>query len=263
MSTQAWRGPVVAGASASAIELRQGRWEDALADVGEVDALILDPPYSERTHKGHDEGTRLALRQRRAINYAHWSPDDVQAFVQAWAPRVRGWFVCLSDDYLLPHYREAYASVGLTTFQAIPCVIPGMTVRLAGDGPSSWSVHANVARPKALCRWGTLPGAYVVRPGERVHIGGKPMQLMRAIVRDYSRPGDLVCDPCAGAATTLIAAGIEGRRGIGAELDPATYALARKRMARGYTQDMFAALGASGAENDNADGETPVNPCVG
>jgi len=40
-------------------------------------------------------------------------------------------------------------------------------------------------------------------------IGGKPMWLMRALVRDYSRPGNLVCDPCAGGATTLIAAAIE------------------------------------------------------
>ena len=55
---------------------------------------------------------------------------------------------------------------------------------------------------------------------------------MRALVRDYSRPGDLVCDPCAGGATTLIAAALEGRRAIGAELDPETYALACARIER-------------------------------
>lgn len=42
------------------IDLRKGRWEDALADVGEVDSLITDTPYSERTHSGHDEGTESA-----------------------------------------------------------------------------------------------------------------------------------------------------------------------------------------------------------
>ena len=67
----------------------------------------------------------------------------------------------------------------------------------------------------------------------------KPLWLMRAIIRDYTRPGDLVCDPCAGGGTTLLAAAMEGRRAVGAEIDPKTYALAQKRIARGYTPTMF------------------------
>ena len=64
---------------------------------------------------------------------------------------------------------------------------------------------------------------------------------MRAIVRDYSRPGDLIVDPCAGGSTTLLAAAIEGRRAIGAEIDEATYYKAVKRLEAGYTRDMFTA----------------------
>lgn len=44
------------------IDLRLGKWEDVLSDVGEVDAVISDPPYSSRTHKGHDDGANLANR---------------------------------------------------------------------------------------------------------------------------------------------------------------------------------------------------------
>jgi len=61
------------------------------------------------------------------------------------------------------------------------------------------------------------------------------MWLMRAIVSDYSRPGDLVCDPFAGGGTTLLAAAIEGRRAIGAEESPETYARAVRRLSAGYT----------------------------
>jgi site-specific DNA-methyltransferase (adenine-specific) len=63
---------------------------------------------------------------------------------------------------------------------------------------------------------------------------------MRALVRDYTKPGDLIVDPCAGAATTLIAAAIEGRRAIGAECDPETYAIAKERIERPFTPDIFA-----------------------
>jgi site-specific DNA-methyltransferase (adenine-specific) len=233
-------------------DLRLGRWEDVLADVAVVDAVIVDAPYSEKTHVGADASVdmsnsvyvskdgirRTSTAQRRALSYSHWSPADVRAFVDSWAPRNRGWFVCLSDNQLCPAYEQAFESNGFYAFAPVGILIPGMTVRMAGDGPSSWMIYANVARPKRLSKWGTLPGGYTGGPGERVHIGGKPLWLMRALVRDYSKPGDLVVDPCAGAATTLLAAGMENRRAIGAECDPATYELARKRIAAGYTPSL-------------------------
>lgn len=66
-------------------------------------------------------------------------------------------------------------------------------------------------------------------------MGGKPLWLMRAIVGDYTNPGDVVVDPCAGGGTTLIAAAELGCTAIGAELDPETYAKAQARIAKGYT----------------------------
>lgn len=230
-------------------DLRLGDWRDVLADV-ECDALITDPPYSARTHHCHDDGANMvnraggwkrsdggvdAFRARRQISYTHWSRDDVFEFVESWAPRCRGWFVCLSDSELCAAWRAAFEASGLTGFQPLPIVIPGMSVRMSGDGPSSWAIYANVARPKKLSKWGTLPGAYRGPQGEREHIGGKPEWLMRALVRDYSRLGDLVCDPCAGAGTTLVAARIEGRRAVGAEICAETFGLAHDRLQRGWT----------------------------
>lgn len=220
----------------STIDLRHGDWRDVMADVQEVGAVIADPPYSARTQDRH--AARIAsgkVTGRRAISYAHWTPENVFDFVESWAPRTRGWFVCLSDNSLCAAYESDYERNGLTAFAPVGILIPGMTVRMAGDGPSSWMIYANVARPKRLSKWGTLPGGYTGPPGERVHIGGKPLWLMRALVRDYTRPGDLVVDPCAGAATTLLAAAQEGRRAIGAEIDANTYALAQRRIRSGYT----------------------------
>ncbi len=231
------------------MELRLGAWEDVLADVPTVGAVITDPPYSDRTHAGHDDGATLAnrgswarsdggsdrCRPRRALSYDAWGYDDQVRFANAWAPRCTGWSVILSDSEQTLDWRRVWEAHGRTGFQPLPIVIPGMTVRLAGDGPSSWAIYANVSRPKALHKWGTLDGAYRGNQGEREHIGGKPLWLMRALIRDYTKPGDLICDPCAGAATTLLAAAIEGRRAIGAEVDEETFELAVKRRRRGFT----------------------------
>lgn len=235
-------------------DLRVGDWRTALADVEMVDALVVDAPYSERTHSGHDAGVAipspsfaggkqkdrtyamrkaaLGVTHRNAIDYASMAPADVQEFVASWHPRCRGWFVSITDHDLWPVWREALESVGRYVFSPIPLVETGSRVRLTGDGPSSWTCWLCVARPRCepWSSWGTLPGAYVQTAERKPIVGGKPLASMRAIVRDYTRPGDLVCDPLAGAGTTLIAACKEGRRGVGAELDPTTALRAVKRL---------------------------------
>jgi hypothetical protein len=186
----------------------------------------------------------VGKHRRRSLNYTFWTDDDVAAFVEHWGPRVRGWFVACTDHGLVTAWEHALAASGRYVFAPLQFMHPGSRVRIAGDGPSQWSTTIVVARPKTRVfqRWGTLPGGYVLPPAHTdrdMVIGGKPLWLMRALVRDYTRPGDLVCDPCAGGATTLLAAAIEGRRAIGAELDPSTHAKAMRRIARGYTPDLF------------------------
>ena len=236
------------------IDLRLGRWESALADVERVDALIVDAPYSERTHESHSPRTgvptsykadaRWAQRggSRSTIDYAYWDAAVVSEFVGHWSSRVSGWFVSITDHVLWPAWEAALCAAGRYVFAPLPFTETGSRVRLAGDGPSNWTCWVVVARPKSrrFQRWGTLPGAYIA-PNERKSVtGGKPLGLMRAIVRDYSRPGDLIVDPCAGGGTTLLAAAMEGRRAIGAEMDQKHFAIASKRIARGYTPTMFA-----------------------
>jgi hypothetical protein len=122
-------------------------------------------------------------------------------------------------------------------------------VRLAGDGPANWTDWLCVSRPAWLHKWGSLCGAYVglshdvgesvLNRSKRAVPGGKPLGLMRAIVRDYTRPGDLVVDPFCGGGTTALACAIEGRRCITSEMDPVTFAKARKRLERGFTPNLF------------------------
>lgn len=234
-STQAaQRGPV-----------RFGRWQDVLADV-ECDALICDPPYSAQTHecaetKKRNDGARAV---GLAPNYEAFTDDDVRDLVAAWAPRCRGWMVCLTDSNLTSTFRAAYEAVGRYAFAPVPCVINGMSVRLSGDGPSSWTVYAMVSRPSCrdFATWGTLPGAYVGNRKTGAGTGrGKPDWLMRAIVRDYTRKGDLVVDPFTGWGSTLSAALGLGRRAIGAECDADAFAETQRRLARGQQTDLFAA----------------------
>jgi len=217
---------------ASLVDIRIGDWRDAMSDIGTVDSIIVDPPYSARTHAAattRSDGTDAA---GLTPTYAGWTPEDVHAFVRYWAPRCRGWMVALTDSELAMHWRDAYRDAGRYAFAPVPCVITGMSVRISGDGPSSWAVYAMVSRPASLLKWGTLPGAYVGGTERGAGGGrGKPSWLMDSLVRDYTRAGDLVCDPMSGFGSTLFAALRNGCRAIGSEIDPdaRTEALSRAR----------------------------------
>lgn len=221
------------------IDLRLGAWQEELADV-QCDALISDPPYGARTHDGQCVDAKDGA-DRREISYSCFTAKDVEEFVEEWSPRTRGWMAILTCSDLANVWREAMHGAGRCTFQPVPCLVRGMTVRLSGDGPSSWAVWLMVSRPrtKKWARWGTLPGGYSGPARSGGHIGGKPAWLMSAIVRDYSRLGDVVCDPCAGFGTTLAVAESMGRVGVGTEVDGETHRLATKSLARPLQQEMF------------------------
>jgi len=237
------------------VELRLGRWQDALAGVDGVDLLLCDCPYAEKTHVGHDYAARAArfatvaeagyaTADRKTLGYTGWSDADVYAFVDHWSPRTKGWFVTITDHVLARSWERHLEAAGRYVFAPIPWVAPGSRVRLAGDGPSSWTCWIIVARPrgKPYSNWGTLPGAYVINQergtGSPI-TGTKPLALMQALVRDYSRPGDLICDPCSGTGTTLLAARSLGRRAVGSEMDPKTHAYAKARLERGWQPELF------------------------
>ena len=233
-------------------------WRDLAAHVaaaGGCSTMIVDAPYSERTHAANDGGDERAQTAmlvaggtRRVLDYQHWTPDDVREFVSTWSPAVSDWIVSITDHVLAPTWEAAFSDVGRCPFSPLAFTAPGSRVRLAGDGPSQWSTWIVVARPRTqtMARWGTLPGAYILPPGysERLDVvGGKPLWIMERLVEDYSRPGDLIVDPCCGAGTTLVAAQRTGRRSIGGDILPAHVEIAARRIKRPAQQPLFAVGG--------------------
>lgn len=212
-------------------ELYLGDARQVLPTLAGVDEVITDPPYSDRTHTNHD--TASQRREGRAeLCYGALTPADVEALAGDFHATGAGWVVWLTDFELAPHARRSLAALGRTTFVPLPYYHPGRSIRMAGDGPSSWTDLIVVARTKQHSKWGTLPGGYVAGPGwdDKARMGGKPTRLMRMLVCDYSKPGDLVCDPFMGAGTTGVACMIEGRRFVGVEIDPEAFETACRRI---------------------------------
>ena len=219
------------------ITIYHGDCCDVLPVVGQVDHVITDPPYSARTHAGHDasakghKGVGYDGAARKELGYACWTADDVTRYVPVLCASAKGWVVIMTDDALAIPIKTVMEMCGRYAFAALPWFVPGSRVRLSGDGPSSWTTWIMVSRTAAQAKWGTLPGGYMQR-GVQLHMGGKPEELMTALLSDYSRHGDTVCDPFMGSGTTLAAAKRLGRKAIGIEREERYCEIAAKRLAQ-------------------------------
>lgn len=241
---------------AHVIDLRLGRWQEVLADVVQCDVLMYDAPYTSRVMMGYRSGSAVkrndrTLARKPTIPYAAITPADIRALADL-AVRLRPRFIVAFNDHIGWRWLErAHARRGFYTFSPVVWHRKGAPPRFQGDGPADDCEYIMVARPRGKHYVGSLPGFYetnivsqgVARlsRGEGLGlVGQKPLALMRALVRDYTSPGDLIIDPFCGTGTTALAAVLERRRCITAEVDPETHAKARARFDMGHTPDMFA-----------------------
>jgi len=222
----------------AACTIYHGDCREILPLLGNVDHVITDPPYSERTHKGHDIvalGNSTAGNDgadRKRLGYKALTVADVVHIAALFSAICEGWIVWMTDHTLAPIIQSSLESKSRYVFAPLPFYAPGSRVRLSGDGPSSWTDWIIVARTAKLSRWGTLPGGYVAEEGwrDRIHMGGKPLKLMTALVSDYSREGETILDPFMGSGTTLEAAKLMGRKAIGIELEEKYCEIAANRL---------------------------------
>jgi DNA modification methylase len=70
------------------------------------------------------------------------------------------------------------------------------------------------------------------RGGRSLHPTQKNLELVKWLVRTYSKRKQLVLDPFAGSGTTLVAAQATGRRAIGVERDERFCEIAAERLRR-------------------------------
>lgn len=186
-----------------------------------VDLILTDPPYlvnyRDRTGRriiGDNQSNWLepafaemyrVLRPHRfAISFYGW--NHVDKFMTAWRRagfRIVGHFV----------FSKHYASKTGFTQARHECAY-----LLAKGNP----IYVNHALPDVM-PWGQYTG-------NRYHPTQKPLDILMPLIKAYSDIGDIVLDPFAGSASTLVSSHLLHRSWLGMELDPNYHHIAQKRL---------------------------------
>jgi len=208
-----------------------------------VDVTITDPPFSaglyarHRTNskrfRGDDERNNSRIRLESA-DVSIGAIDEILDEVAEQIMRVtKRWIVAFSDAEIAHRWRAAF---GDSYIRAGVWVKPDAMPQISGDRPAQGFEFATIAHRAGRKRWngGGRPAVWTFatcRGDERPdHPCPKPLGLMRALVEDFSEPGELVLDPFAGSGSTGAACRALGRRFLGWELNPEFHAIAARRL---------------------------------
>jgi site-specific DNA-methyltransferase (adenine-specific) len=211
-----------------------------------VDAVIADHPYASGGLHMRDRAKSPLLKypdrdaKRRYIDF-----EGDQCDQYAFLTRTVMWL----SECLRAMKPGALIAVFADWRQA---PITSLALQIAGfrwRGTVSWD-KTQAVRPNPgfraqveFLQWGTKgapawtgkgscqPGSFTVPVlhKEKVHVTGKPVELMRRLVR-VSKPGGVVLDPFAGSGSTGVGCLLEGYRFLGIEIVEAYASIAFDRL---------------------------------
>lgn len=211
-----------------------------LADKS-VDHVITDPPYEAEAHRKSKRATpgrdgRFGVSDFQ-IDFAPITEESRSDVARQAVRAARGWVLVFCQVDAVERWRAALESAGASWRRASIWVKPDSTPQFTGDRPAQgFECIAMAWAGGGRSRWngGGKRGLYEFNchdfEGGRDHPTMKPLPLMESLVRDFTDPGELICDPFAGSGTTGVAAKRLGRSFIGFERDPKYFEIARKRI---------------------------------
>jgi site-specific DNA-methyltransferase (adenine-specific) len=242
MDTADMPEPVIIGNAT----LYQGDALEILPAIGNIDAVITDPPYSSG---GQFRGDRTQKTSAKYIQTdsentyrEEFSGDnrDQRAFL-AWSTM---WLSTLHhkvsdggvamifiDWRQLPTLTDAVQCGGWVWRNIITWWKPGVRMQRGRFSSSSeYLVYASRGvpadgekSPQNVLQFAPVSG------DDKQHIAEKPLALLATLV-SVTKPGAIICDPFMGSGTAGVAAIQQGRRFIGIEMDSRHFDTACRRI---------------------------------
>jgi site-specific DNA-methyltransferase (adenine-specific) len=222
---------------------------EVLPHLGEVGAIITDPPYEARMQMLHAE-TRLRRKdggpQRKDLNFDSIA-DIREPFLDEVARINTGWLLAFCNVEGVGDWQASILERDLKFKTTCIWNKPDATPKLNGQGPAlSYECITSTWCGSGHARWngGGKRGMFTHLTNNKdrhgTHPTEKPVSLMNELVYLFTFTGDLVLDPFMGSGTTGVSCAKLGRKFIGIEQNEEYFNIAVSRIRAAYAQpDMF------------------------
>lgn len=219
---------------ADGITLYLGDCREVIPTIGNVDALVTDPPYGLNLGNDNDKrGGRHGLAKEGYASYVDTSENFLACVVPAIRASLklakRGAVFCNNNLHALPK-PDAIGCVYLPSAQGRHCWGFNSLSPIAFYGTAPRLNHGS--RPSAI--------ESTESAESNGHPCPKPLGWMRWLISHASDPGEVIVDPFMGSGTTGVASVKLGRKFIGIEIEPKYFDIARRRVTDALSRpDMF------------------------
>ena len=191
-----------------------------------IKAVICDPPYGVAVAESK-EGFRTLSKNKAIVNDQLQTDDEYQTFTKDWINAVtphlerKNSFYIFNSDKMVFALREGMVEAGMKFAQLLIWVKTHAVIGRMDYAPQheliayGWfGVHEFVkSKDKSVL--------ICPRPNKSsMHPTTKPLDLIRRLILNSTRIGDVVFDGFLGSGTTLLACEQTKRVCIGVELDP-------------------------------------------
>lgn len=214
---------------------------EILQSVAPVDACVMDPPYGIGESGDNSSRTPIAGRTRLGTKspVVHWAPSD--------------WDNATADDVVTQAISKAAWSIvfGGNYYSLPPTSCWLVWDKLNGDSDFADCELAWTNLPKAVRRIRFMWNGMLRQNGEQRgdHPTQKPIEVMRWCIGHLPPTVTTVLDPFMGSGTTLVAAAMLGKHGIGIEREEKYFDIAVRRVEAAMNQpDLFIAQPKAKAE---------------
>lgn len=194
-----------------------------LADMppASVDLIVTDPPYL----------VRYRDRDGRDLR----NDDNPEGVLPVFEPMARvmkpdSYAVVFSGWSALPQFSAAWDAAGLRIVSQIVWAKRYASRRSFTEYRHESAYVLAKGRPAKPAR--PLPSVMDwVYSGNQRHPTEKAVEIIAPLIKCFSWPGDLVCDPFSGSGSTSVAAALSGRHYLGIDIDPTHVETAKARLA--------------------------------
>ena len=196
---------------------------------GAIDLVVPDPPY--------------LVNYRDLDGRSLQNDDNPDGVLPVFAPLVRAmkqnsYAICFSGWSALPEFTTAWKKAGLR-------IVGEIVWRKDYASRRGFMQYRHesayvLAKGRPALPQHPLPSVMEwTYSGNKSHPTEKAGEVIAPLIRCFSKPGDLICDPFSGSGSTSVAAALNGRDYLGIDIEAKHVATARTRLA-GVTRSQTA-----------------------